>query len=127
MKHEKKKHQNFKSLYLQARTTPRVSLEQGPVSLLNALQCSLKSRSFLLGRMDRAGTRSSILLCWSTFLTIVARALMKARQPSKWFKLMLQSVVDYMARYSINNIKVSLYAFSVHCQISTNSPGFYKT
>ena len=34
--------------------------------------------------------------------------------------------VDYMARYSINNIKVSLYAFPVHCQISTNSPGFYK-
>ena len=86
-----------------------VSSEQRPVSLLNALQCSLKS--FLLGRMDRPGTRSSILLCWSTFLTIVAQALMKARQPSKWFKLMLQSVVDYMARYSINNIKKSLYAF----------------
>ena len=35
---------------------------------------------------------------------------------------MLQSIVDYMARYSINNIKFPLYAFPVHCPIPTHFP-----
>ena len=83
---EKKHPNNFKSLYLEAAQC-RVSLEQRPVSLLNALFCSPLEREgggralprFLLRRM--ATSRGDpVPILRRTFFTIVVPSLMKADQ-----------------------------------------------